>query len=107
MESNKINKVCSAVDVRCSNMELLTAATEVLGAGAAQSVQCLRTGRPGSRGSAPAEGKIFPVASASRTALRPSQSPIQWVLAVLSLAVKCSWGMMLTTSPSSAKVRNK
>jgi hypothetical protein len=31
------------------------------------------------RGSIPAEAKIFPLASVSRPALRPTQPPVQWV----------------------------
>jgi hypothetical protein len=38
----------------------------------------LRAGRPGDRGSIPGSGKIiFPVASVSRSALGPTQHPIQ------------------------------
>jgi hypothetical protein len=48
----------------------------------------------------PQQGQgIFLLASASRLALRLTQPPIQWVLGVLYLRVKYSWGMMLTTDP--------
>jgi hypothetical protein len=42
---------------------------------------------------------IFPLASVSRPALRPTQPRIQWVLVVLSLGVKCDQGVMVTTHP--------
>jgi hypothetical protein len=41
--------------------------------------------------------RISLLASASRPAVGPTQPPIQWLLGVLSLRVKRSWGMMLTT----------
>jgi hypothetical protein len=41
--------------------------------------------------------RIFPLASVSWLAPRPNHSPIQWVLGILSLGVKHSWCMTLTT----------
>jgi hypothetical protein len=43
--------------------------------------------------------RIFPLASVSRTALGPTQTPVQWVLGVLSPGVKRGRGVMLTTYP--------
>jgi hypothetical protein len=45
----------------------------------------------------PAEARHFPLASVSRPALGPSQSPVQWVPGVLSLGVKGGRGVTLTT----------
>jgi hypothetical protein len=48
----------------------------------------------------PAEMKgFFPVASVSRPALGPTQTPVQWVPGVLSPGLKRGWGVMLTTHP--------
>jgi hypothetical protein len=48
----------------------------------------------------PAEAKrIFPLASVSRPALGPTQSPVQWVMGVLSPGVKRSRGLILTVHP--------
>jgi hypothetical protein len=64
-----------------------------LGAGVAQSVQCLAT--TGRSGFDPRQGQgTFPVASVSRPALGPTQPPVQWVP-----GVKCGRGVMLTTYP--------
>jgi hypothetical protein len=41
--------------------------------------------------------RIFPLVSASRPALGPTQPPIQWVPQALSPGVKCRRGAMLTT----------
>jgi hypothetical protein len=43
--------------------------------------------------------RIFLLASASRPALGPNQTPVQWVPGVLSLGVKHGWGVTLTTHP--------
>jgi hypothetical protein len=43
--------------------------------------------------------RIFPLASVSRPALGPTQLPVQWVPGVLSLGLKRSRGVMLTTHP--------
>jgi hypothetical protein len=60
----------------------------------------LRAGRPGDRGSIPGRGEwIFPLATASRQALGPTQPPTQWVPAVLSPELKQSPGVTLTTHP--------
>jgi hypothetical protein len=71
------------------------------GAGVAQSVQCLTTGwTTGRSGLDPRRGqRIFPLASVFRPALRPTQSPVQWVLGVISLGVKRVQGVLLTTHP--------
>jgi hypothetical protein len=57
----------------------------------------LQTRRPGFD---PVQGRrIFPLTSASRLALGPTQPPIQWVPGALSLGVKRSGGVTLTTHP--------
>jgi hypothetical protein len=43
--------------------------------------------------------RIFPVASVSRLAQRPTQPPAQWVPGVLSPGVKSGRGVTLTTHP--------
>jgi hypothetical protein len=43
--------------------------------------------------------RIFPLLSAFRSALGPTQSPVQWVPWVLSPGVKRGRGVMLTTHP--------
>jgi hypothetical protein len=43
--------------------------------------------------------RIFPLASVSRSALGPTQPPVQWVPGVLSPGVKRVRGVMLTTHP--------
>jgi hypothetical protein len=42
---------------------------------------------------------IFPLASASRPALGPTQLPVQWVAGALSPGLKCGRGVTLTTHP--------
>jgi hypothetical protein len=59
-----------------------------------QSVQCL-TGRP----EFDPRHRIFPLTSASRPALGPTQPPVQWVPGALSPGVKRDRGVMLTTHP--------
>jgi hypothetical protein len=52
------------------------------------------------RGSIPDRGRgSFPLPSASRPALGPTQPPIQWVPGALSPGVKRGRGVMLTTHP--------
>jgi hypothetical protein len=43
--------------------------------------------------------RIFPVASVSRLAVGPTQSPVQWIPGVLSPGIKRGRGGMLTTLP--------
>jgi hypothetical protein len=58
---------------------------------------CVRTGRPGFY---PRQRqRIFPLTSASRPALGPTQPPVQWVPGALSPGVKRGQGVMLTTHP--------
>jgi hypothetical protein len=65
---------------------------------AAQPVQCLiRTGRPVF--DPRQRQRIFPLTSASRPALGPTQPPVQWVPGALSPRVKGGRGVMLTTHP--------
>jgi hypothetical protein len=45
----------------------------------------------------PTEADDFILVSASRSALGPTQPPVQWVPGVLSLGVKRCRGVMLTT----------
>jgi hypothetical protein len=47
----------------------------------------------------PAEARDFPLASVSRSFLRSTQPPVQWVLVVLSAGVKRGSGVTLTTHP--------
>jgi hypothetical protein len=49
--------------------------------------------------------RIFPLASVSRPALRPTQPPVQWVPGVLSPGAKRGPDMTLTTHPNHCKVR--
>jgi hypothetical protein len=51
------------------------------------------------RGSIPDRQRIFPLTSASRLALGPTQPPIQWVPGPFSPGVKRGWGVMLTSHP--------
>jgi hypothetical protein len=54
----------------------------------------------GDRGSIPGRSeRIFPLASVSRPALRPTQPPVQWVPGVLSLGVERGQDVMQTTHP--------
>jgi hypothetical protein len=55
----------------------------------------------------PAGQSIFPLASVSRPALRPTQPPVQWVPGVLSPGVKRGRGVTLTTHPHHAEVENE
>jgi hypothetical protein len=57
----------------------------------------LRTGRPVF--DPRQKQRMFPLTSASRPALEPTQSPIQWVPRVFSQRVKRGRGVMLTTHP--------
>jgi hypothetical protein len=59
--------------------------------------QCLPTDLTRIRSSA--QVRIFPPASVSRPALRPTQPPIQWVPGALSPGVKRGQGVTLTTHP--------
>jgi hypothetical protein len=53
------------------------------------------------RGSIPGRDKrMFPLASVSRSALGPTQPPVQWILGVLSSGLKRSRAMTLTTHPN-------
>jgi hypothetical protein len=59
-----------------------------------------RAGRPGDQGSIPGRGEmICSLASVSRTALGPTQPPVQRVPGVLSLGLKRGRGVTLTTHP--------
>jgi hypothetical protein len=76
----------------------------------AQAVQCLTTGWTTGRPEFdPRQGQeIFPLASVSRPALGPTQSPVQWVPGVLSPGVKARPGRNADHSPpSSAEVENE
>jgi hypothetical protein len=59
----------------------------------------------GSRVRFPAGAGNFSLHTMSRTALGPTQSPIQWVLGVLSLGVKQQGHEADHSSPSSAEVK--
>jgi hypothetical protein len=84
-----------------SVLELLGPLKLDMGAGVAQSVQCITTERTTWRaGFVPRQRQsIFPLASVSRSALSPTQSPIRWVPGVLSPGVKRGRGVRLTTQP--------
>jgi hypothetical protein len=57
-------------------------------------------GRRGDRSSIPGRGEmIFPLASVSRPALGPTQSPVQWVPGVLTPGLKRDRVVTLTTRP--------
>jgi hypothetical protein len=56
--------------------------------------------------SIPGRGKTFLFSTASRSALGPTQPPIQWVPGALSLGVKQLGHDADHTPPSSAKVKN-
>jgi hypothetical protein len=56
----------------------------------------------------PVGAKIFPLVSASRPALGPTQPPVKWVQGVLSPGVKARPGLDADHShPSSAEVKNE
>jgi hypothetical protein len=62
----------------------------------------------GDRGSIPGRGKkIFPLASVSRPALRPTQPPVQWVPGVLSSDKARAGRDADHSSPSGAEVKNE
>jgi hypothetical protein len=63
----------------------------------------------GRSGFDPRQGqRTFPVASVSRPALGPTQSPVQWVQGVLSPGVKARPGRDADHSPpSSAEIENE
>jgi hypothetical protein len=67
-------------------------------AGLAQSVQCLTTDWTAGIWSL-TEAEDFPLVSASRPALGPTQPTIQWVPGAFSPGVKRGRGVMLTTHP--------
>jgi hypothetical protein len=71
-----------------------------LGAGVAQAVYCLTTDwTNGWSGFDPRQGqRIFPLASVSRPALRPTQPPVQWYWRSF-LKAKRGRGVTLTTHP--------
>jgi hypothetical protein len=54
-----------------------------------------------------AEAKGFFLQPVSRSALGPTQPPVQWVPRVLSQGLKRGQGVTLTTHQSSAKVMNE
>jgi hypothetical protein len=80
-----------------------------VGAGLAQAVQCLTTGwTTGRSGFDPRRGqRIFPLTSASRPALGPTQPPVQWVPGVLSPGIKAPGRDADHSPPSSAEVENE
>jgi hypothetical protein len=82
---------------------------QYLGAGVAQSVDIVSDYGLGDRGSIPCRGKrILLLASMSRSALRLTQPPVQWVSGVLSPGLKRGWGVTLTTqSHLSAAVKDE
>jgi hypothetical protein len=60
----------------------------------------LPAGGPGDRGSISGGGeRIFLVASVSRPSLGPTQSPLQWILVVISPGLKRGRGVTLTSRP--------
>jgi hypothetical protein len=68
----------------------------------AQSVRCLATGWKTERSRFDPRQRqrvFFPLASVSRSALGPTQPPVQWASGVLSPAVKRGRGVTLTTHP--------
>jgi hypothetical protein len=78
----------------------------------AQSVGCsvwLRAGLPGDRGSIPGRGeRIFPLDSVSRSALGPTQPPVQWVPVDPFPGAKARPGRDADHSPpSSAEIENE
>jgi hypothetical protein len=60
----------------------------VKGAGIAQSVWWLRAGWLRGQSLSPSRGKIFLLATLSKSVLGPTQSPIQWVPGAFSPGVK-------------------
>jgi hypothetical protein len=85
-------------------LELLIWVGTGVGAGLAQSVQCLTTGwTTGRSGFDPRQGqRIFPLSSVSRPALGPTQPPVQWVPGVLSPGIRARPGREADHSPSSS-----
>jgi hypothetical protein len=82
----------------------------MVGAGVAQSVECLTTDWATRRsGFDPRQMKrIFSVVSVFRPALGPTQPPVQWVPGVLSSGGKARPGRGAdNSSPSSAEVKNE
>jgi hypothetical protein len=58
------------------------------------------------RGSIPSRGKIFLISTASRPALGPTQSPIQWILGAISLGEKRPGSEADYSFPSSVEDKN-
>jgi hypothetical protein len=63
-------------------------------------------GRPRGRSSSPGTVKNFLLSRSSRTALRPTQPPFQWVPGALSTGVKRSGREFYHSPPTSAEVKN-
>jgi hypothetical protein len=78
----------------------------MVGAGVAQSVQhWLRTGRPSGRSSSPGNIKNFLFFTSSRTALGPTQPPIQCLPRALSPGVKRPGREADHSPPTSAELK--
>jgi hypothetical protein len=86
--------------LQCSSLEIMFVLAREWAGWLSQYSVRLRAGRPGDWGSIPGRGeRIFPLTSVSRPALGPTQTPIQWVPAVLSAGLKRDRGVTLTTHP--------